>query len=187
MTVADGASDVLRTLAMATPNGPSFLTTPPVAPVSPEPRGVVIAPPASREPARVIAPVTEPARHAPVRREVPRHDESVGDGAGEHLMMTHGSYSAWLHVVLAFVLEVAVIGAIPMYLFGDMLHLGDIGTGIGVAIGLVGSWLVFRDRWRCIEAFSSRFCSGLMNLSILYVPFVAFVYANVRGIAKLRR
>jgi hypothetical protein len=45
---------------------------------------------------------------------------------------------------------------------------------------------VFRNRWRCTEAFASRFCSGLANLSMMYVPMIALVYANARGLAKLR-
>jgi hypothetical protein len=53
-------------------------------------------------------------------------------------------------------------------------------------VGLVGAWGTFRDRWRVNEAFASRFCSGLANLSMLYVPIVAWVYANIRAIKKLR-
>ena len=109
----------------------------------------------------------------------------IGDSAGEHLTMTHGRYSAWLHVAIAFFFEAALIGALPMA--GLQKVLGDLGLGLGFVMGAVGAYFVFRDRWRCIEAFSSRFCSGLMNLSVLYVPVVAFVYANARGIAKLRR
>ena len=41
------------------------------------------------------------------------------------------------------------------------------------------------SRWRVNEAFSSRFCAGLMNLSPMYVPLISLVYANVRGIQKL--
>ena len=53
--------------------------------------------------------------------------------------------------------------------------------------GIAGAYLVFRDRWKVNEALSSRFCSGVANLSMLYVPIVSFVYANVRGVKKLFR
>ena len=38
---------------------------------------------------------------------------------------------------------------------------------------------------RCTEAYASQYCSGVANLSLLYVPLVALVYANVRGVRKL--
>jgi len=165
---------------------PSFLSTPPKsdpppAPVSPAPvfptaRAVERKPMASRPKPRATNIEPTPL---------------IGDSAGEHLTMQHGRYSAWIHVVLAFALEAAVLGALPVIALRYVLHPlspdGEIATLLGFGIGAVLAYLVFRDRWRCIEAFSSRFCSGLMNLSILYVPLVAFVYANTRGIAKLRR
>jgi len=52
--------------------------------------------------------------------------------------------------------------------------------------GLVPAWLAFRDRWRCIERFASRYCSGLANLSVVYVPLIAAGYGVVRGFRKLR-
>jgi hypothetical protein len=105
-----------------------------------------------------------------------------GDRAGEHLMMIRGRYSAWTHVVFAFLLEAALLGALPAISLALVLH--DAGLALGFAVGAFLAWRVFRDRWRCNEAFSSRWCSGLMNLSVLYVPLVALVYANVRGVQK---
>ena len=127
-----------------------------------------------------------------------RMSDPIGDRAGEPRHLERGRYSAWAYVVVAFIYQVLFVGGT----LGLLL-----GAGVGAAIhpvssdpdtvaggiyltaaivGLAGAWLVYRDRWHCIEAFSSRFCSGLMNLSIIYVPVVAFVYANVRGVNKLR-
>ncbi len=175
--------------------GPSFLTTPPTPPDPDERRGVPMT--VASSPFRTPGEVPQPRASTPAydprppRRESPRVEDEivdpVGDAAGEHLIMSRGRYSAWFYVVLAFALEAAAIGAVPRYVLGDLFHLPDLGLAIGIGVGVVCSWLVFRDRWRCIEAFSSRFCSGIMNLSIFYVPLVAFVYANVRGASKLRR
>jgi hypothetical protein len=88
---------------------------------------------------------------------------------------------------------VAGVFAVVGGLIGAAANLDDDVTGMitlalggtGLCAGIALAYFVFRDRWKCIEAFSSRFCSGLMNLSLLYVPWVALVYANVRGIQKL--
>jgi len=58
-------------------------------------------------------------------------------------------------------------------------------AGITGAIALLAAAWIFHDRWRCIEARASRTCSGLMNVSLLYVPLVAAGYALVRGARKL--
>lgn len=170
-------------------DGPSFLTTPPVTAPEPEQRGQIVLPPSS--------PYREPGAVPPPRaraRIVPRPDAEkpavhivipIGDRAGEHLAIEHGKYDAWLHVVVGFVLEVALLGALPYWV---LAHISPaVGLGAGVVVGGAAAIWVFHDRWRCIEAFSSKFCSGLMNASILYVPFVAVVYATIRGIGKLRR
>lgn len=187
---------------MANPDGPSFLTAPPSLPPEPaEPRGIVLQSTAAtpyRAPGEIATPprpVAETPKRAKATRELDealaiekKQDwDSVGDRAGEHLSIAHGNYSAWTHVVIAFVLEAIVLGGPPIALFAGVLKLGDAGYGIGIVIGAIGAIWVFANRWRCIEAFASKFCSGLMNLSILYVPFVAFVYANIRAIGKLRR
>ncbi len=116
-----------------------------------------------------------------------------GDGAGEYLRMERGRYGAWAHVAVGFLYQVGLIGSIVGFpaAFIAALVTNDAGTiGLiamisGGLFGAVGAYFTFRDRWKCIEAFSSRFCIGLMNISILYVPLIAFVYANVRGIQKL--
>ncbi len=119
-----------------------------------------------------------------------------GDAAGEHLNMKRGRYRATIYVVFAFLMQIAIVAgvcAVVGALIGAAANLDDDVTGVitlalggtGLCGGIALAYFVFRDRWKCIEAFSSRFCSGLMNLSLLYVPWVALVYANVRGIQKL--
>ncbi|MEZ4299968.1 MAG: hypothetical protein R3B70_33780 [Polyangiaceae bacterium] len=116
-----------------------------------------------------------------------------GDSAGEHLYMKRGRWSAWPYVVIAFLMEAALIGCVlgmPIA-FGLAAATGNeqVGATAGLVVGLLagfgGAYFVFRDRWRCNEAFSSRFCVGLVNISIMFVPLVSFVYANVRGFKKL--
>ncbi len=121
----------------------------------------------------------------------------VGDRAGEYMHMEHGRYSAWSYVVIGFIFEAlflggtlgliagAGVGKLIQAVSNDPKTL-DYSIFITAAIvGIAGAYLVFRDRWKVNEALSSRFCSGLMNLSMLYVPVVSFVYANVRGVKKL--
>lgn len=121
----------------------------------------------------------------------------IGDRAGEPLHTHRGGYSAWAYVVVAFIFEVMIVGGtlglVPALGVGALLREvapGAEDAGLAAAVfgfGTLGAYLIFRDRWRCIEAVSSRYCSGLANLSMLYVPVIAFVYANYRGIQKLRR
>ena len=115
----------------------------------------------------------------------------VGDAAGEHRMMERGRYDAWAYVVFAFAFEIAIIGY-PIYASVESLLGGRYsadGTWMGLAaggtVGFSVAFATFWNRWRCIEAFSSRFCSGLANLSMFYVPIIALGYAAVRGLQKL--
>lgn len=135
--------------------------------------------------------------YAPPGAFAPQAQSAYGDRAGEHLRMKRGRFRATVYVFFAFLLEIALVGgifALSAGIVGAVANLDDDVTGMitlaaggsGAVGGGVLAYFVFRDRWKCIEAFSSRFCSGLMNLSIMYVPIVAFVYANVRGIQKLQ-
>jgi hypothetical protein len=118
---------------------------------------------------------------------------AYGDAASEHLTMKRGRYSAWIYVGFAFVFQIMILGSIPGSVLGALANVAGIvpqvawmiGLAAGLIIGVGGAYLTFRDRWRVNEAFSSRFCAGLMNLSLMYVPIIALVYANVRGIQKL--
>lgn len=123
----------------------------------------------------------------------PKVASAFGDAAGEHLRMKRGRFNAWAYVVLAFLADAALLGGIPGVVLGLVLDAAGVVDEVSGAviilspflIGLPLAYLVFRDRWRCIEAFSSRFCVGLVNISILFVPAIALVYANVRGFQKL--
>jgi hypothetical protein len=116
-----------------------------------------------------------------------------GDAASEHLTMKRGRYSAWIYVGFAFFFQAMILGGIPAAIVGALIDAaglhgaapGFIGLAVLVIVGGGGAYLTFRDRWRVNEAFSSRFCAGLMNLSLMYVPIISLVYANVRGIQKL--
>jgi hypothetical protein len=108
-----------------------------------------------------------------------------GDAGGEYMEMDRGRYSATGYVWIAFALEIFVLGALPSFLLSRFIP-GTHAAVIGFIAGAALAWIVFRDRWRCIEAYASRACSGVVNLSLLYVPLVALIYANVRGVAKLR-
>jgi hypothetical protein len=121
---------------------------------------------------------------------------NYGDAAGEHLNMQRGRYRAMVYVGMAFLMQIGIVTClflVPAALIAGAADLNDDATGMitmaaggtGFVGGIVLSYFMFRDRWKCIEAFSSRFCSGLMNLSMMYVPFIALVYANVRAIQKL--
>ncbi len=107
--------------------------------------------------------------------------------------MKRGRYSAWVYVGFAFCFQIGLLGFLPGTLVGivaDAIGIVSgaaaiIGLCVGLIVGIGGAYLTFRDRWRVNEAFSSRFCAGLMNLSIMYVPIVSLIYANVRGIQKL--
>jgi hypothetical protein len=172
------------------------VSIPPLAPAA-----TASAPP----PVRLPAPAALDAPRAPrVTSDAPRLRPSVqvdgstvaryGDRAGEYVRMERGRFDAWIHVVIAFLMESALIGLGPalglIYLLSSTAigptNAPVVGGVVGALGGGVVAWLVFRDRWRCIEAFSSRFCSGVANLSLLYVPIVALVYANVRALAKRR-
>lgn len=114
----------------------------------------------------------------------------VGDREGEHQGMERGRYGADIHVFFAFLLETAVVSwLIWRSTTGGHLTTDQEGLTPAVAasgiLGLVVALLVFWDRWKCTEAYSSRFCSGVANLSIFYVPVVALVYANTRAYRRI--
>ena len=125
-----------------------------------------------------------------------------GDRAGEFLRIQRGQYDATLYVVVGFVVVVAAFWT-PLYyaavailesrmpsLMTDPFErrpiIEEVGTGAAIVSVLIAV-LIFKDRWRCIEATASRYCSGVMNLSVIYVPVVVAVYALARGAAKLSR
>jgi len=116
---------------------------------------------------------------------MPPQSEScpVGDSAGEYRSIRRGNFSAWGYVVIAFLLESLLVGGAVE---GTLSAMGKQTSDLlFIVAGILGALPVFWNRWRCIEAFSSRFCAGVVNLSLFYMPFVAFGYANYRGFLKL--
>ena len=171
---------------MLPPSQPPYRTPGIVQPMRSAPR-VAPSGPAASKPAVSKPAVSKPAVSKPVASKpaVAR----FGDLAGEHLAMRRGRYSAWSYVVVAYLFESVLLG-IPVVRLSYALYpfASDDMTPawIGLLCGAVLAWFVFRDRWRCIEAYASRFCSGLVRLSALYVPLIALIYANIRGLAKRR-
>jgi hypothetical protein len=116
-----------------------------------------------------------------------------GDAAGEHLAMRRGKRSAWAHVGLAFLMEGALfalpIARLAAFLFvkaglgADDLSIAS--WSAGGALGLVLAYAVFRGRFRCIEALASRYVVDADFVSVLWAPFIAFGYANLRAFRKL--
>jgi len=125
-----------------------------------------------------------------------------GDRAGEYLRIMRGKYHAGPYVAVGFILVVAALWAPLNYgtvavveskfpsLVADHYertqHLEEIATCAAVASFLL-ALLIFKDRWRCIEATASNSCSGVMNVSIFYVPIIVAGYALWRGAMKLGR
>jgi hypothetical protein len=105
----------------------------------------------------------------------------IGDAEGEHLYAQRGKYGAWLYVVLGFLIS-TLFWSTP--LSAVLLALNIRVEWIAFISGGAVSYFIFRDRWRVNEAFTSRYLSGVANLSLLYAPVVSFVYAHVRGVKK---
>jgi hypothetical protein len=158
-----------------------------------EPRG---AGPSYRD--AVTSGALEAAYRAPAPRktsadEQRSHLSHYGDAAGEYIGMDRGRYDAWIYVGIAFLGQLGLLGLLPAMLAVYLASAAEAGPDVvtaagfiaGGAAGAAGAFFTFRDRWRCIEAFSSRFCSGVANLSLLYVPIIALIYANIRGVQKL--
>ncbi|MEW5738034.1 MAG: hypothetical protein AB1938_03855 [Myxococcota bacterium] len=109
-----------------------------------------------------------------------------GDAAGEHLNMHRGNYSAWVYVVLGFCLNALVWGVliiVPLEMIrrqpmGEAAFLFALVVGAGISV------VTYWDRWRCNEAFTSRYLSGIVNISLLYAPILSCLYANYRGVKK---
>ncbi len=115
--------------------------------------------------------------------------QGFGDSCNEAARMKHGKYSAWVHVHAAFFLQAGLIALLVALGLAAVSHMDATSysiLGIATFVAVATTLCVYADRWSCIEAFSSRSCSGVANLSFFYVPVIAFVYANYRGLKKLR-
>jgi hypothetical protein len=140
------------------------------------------------------APAT-PRRPAVAAPTPPPFDEvRIGDAAGEYRRIRRGRHRAWVYVVVAFTFEICFLSFDIHGLLRHTraAHNPDAAILVSAAAGILLSVWVFNDRWRCIEAFSSRFCFGsgyvtllTSHLCMIWVPSIAFVYANYRGLRKL--
>jgi hypothetical protein len=114
--------------------------------------------------------------------------QGVGDSGREHLSIERGKYNASAYVEFAFFGQVVLVGILIACLLSSMglEATNDVVIIIAGIVAVSSTLWVYFDRWRCIEAHSSRFCSGIANFSMFYVPVVALVYANYRAIARLQ-
>ncbi len=113
-----------------------------------------------------------------------------GDAECEDLRISRGKYNAWMHVILAFIIQVIVTLAVFITLLDHLFGIEKSNVFIVFISGIIAvglSVIIYWDRWECIEAFASNFCTGIANFSILVAPPAAFLYANYRGIMKLFR
>jgi len=112
----------------------------------------------------------------------------IGDAGSEHTRMERGSYNATAYVGIAFAGQIVWTGVLALSFITNILKIPCDDTAswiVGCLSGFGISLLVFWNRWGCIEAFSSRVCCGFANLSIFYVPIIALMYANMRGLKKV--
>lgn len=114
--------------------------------------------------------------------------QGVGDSGREHLSIERGKYDASGYIEFAFFGQVVLVGILIARLLSSMglEATNDVVIIIAGIVAVSSTLWVYFDRWRCIEAHSSRFCSGIANFSLFYVPVVALVYANYRAIARLQ-
>ena len=135
----------------------------------------------------------EPYRAAPpaphtLPIDAPDHHDELTE-----LALTRGPYNADAYVFFGAVFQVAFLGGLPALGTNTLVSLFDADAATAVAlfvlalVGVPGAFFTYRRRWSRIEAYASRYCSGLANLSMLYVPIIAFVYANVLVVKDLTR
>ena len=140
-------------------------------------------------------PIRTGRRSSVVLPPPPPFDEvRIGDAAGEYRRIPGGPHRAWAYVFVAFTFEICSLSEIVYELLKRTrtAHNPDATILLSVAAGILLAVWVFNDRWRSIEAFSSRFCIGSGRVALLtthicmiWVPSIAFVYANYRGLRKL--
>lgn len=117
-----------------------------------------------------------------------------GDRAGEDKWLARREgVSAWTHVFVGFVLLDAIVATSATWCIGvatDRFGIARSATNdatamsLGAIVGLAAALGAFHDRWRCIEAFTSRYVRG--GISHVGVPWMACAYGGWRGLRKLR-
>lgn len=111
----------------------------------------------------------------------------VGDKAGEHLNIERGEYSAWLYVVAGLCLNSFLWGLVFLFPVQALRHGAEVTDRLMIVMSFLGaipSFITFHDRWRCTEAHVSKYLSGVMNLSMIYAPWLVVACANLGGLKK---
>jgi hypothetical protein len=114
----------------------------------------------------------------------------IGDAAGEHRGLPRGEKSAWGEVLFGFGLNSALWGCLFCWV-ADLAGFDLMATPDRLpkffwamtALGAVISLVTYVNRWRCIEAVTSRF-HGSTRANLTVVPVLSLMYANKRGLLK---
>jgi hypothetical protein len=101
-----------------------------------------------------------------------------------------GKYDASSYVAFAFFVQAGVAGILLAWILSSVLNVPATSYGALFLASLSAVLLtlgIYGGQWDYIEARSSKFCSGIVNLSILFVPVVTFSYANYHAVKRLLR
>jgi len=112
-----------------------------------------------------------------------------GDAVGEYLMMPRGGYDATMYVPIAFFGQIVVMNLLGTTMLQTITggHINrDLATFCACLVAVVYTIWIYWDRWLCIARYGSRYTSGCVNISIIYLPIVIVSYANYRGLLKLK-
>lgn len=117
-----------------------------------------------------------------------------GDRAGEDKWLARREgVSAWAPVFVGFVLLDAIVATLATWAIGEAMDRAGVTRSatndaaammFGAIVGLALALGAFHDRWRCVEAFSSRYVRGAVSYA--WVPWIAGGYGVWRGLRKLR-
>jgi hypothetical protein len=113
-----------------------------------------------------------------------------GDRAGEDQWMARrDGVSAWGDVFAGFVLFDVIVASAATFGIAEAMARAHVANdaasvALGAIVGLAVALGCFSDRWRCTEAFASRYVRGA--LSHAWVPLVVIGYGLFRGVRKLR-
>jgi hypothetical protein len=97
-------------------------------------------------------------------------------------LIWRGEYSAWGYVWFGFLLHGLFVGGLSETLLKELQHLPSNEhplwcSIVSLVLGMLLTSAIFGNRWRRIEKMASRYCCGLVNASLLYVPLIVVGYA----------
>ena len=104
-------------------------------------------------------------------------------------MMPRGGYDATMYVPIAFFGQIVVMNLLGTTMLQTITggHINrDLATFRACLVAVVYTIWIYWDRWLCIAKYGSRYTSGCVNISIIYLPIVIVSYANYRGLLKLK-